>query len=389
MSLLLVTGAAASAAPPHSLDKTTVAEVQARLDGAVQEHGLPGATAAIVTGDGRLVSFASGLSDREIGRKMTPDTRMMSGSIGKMFVSAVALSLVQDGVLDLDAPISQWLGQDSDYAKLPNYGAITVRMLLGHNSGLVDHVYMDSFWTVARERSKDADFAFAPKDLVAFGYGTKPLFKPGEGFHYTDLGYILLGLVIEKASGESYYTLLQQRFLYPLALSSTGPSNGRVFNGLAQGYLDASNPLLGEQGTALSGGVFQINTSSEWTGGGLVTSAGDLAEWAADLFEGRTRLGTKYAMEMVAKPGETGKPGRYGLGVYVFDTEFGPLYGHGGWFMGYRSFVGYFPGCHVSAAIQMNTERVEQTSVIFRNVFAPALRASGCASAKDRPSTVN
>ena len=382
LSLLISTAAAAE---PRALDDATVAEVQARLDKAISEHALPGATAAIVTDDGQRVSFSAGFADKEIDRAMSPETRMMSGSIGKMFAAAVAVSLVKDGVLELDAPISKWLGETSEYSALPNYRKITVRMLLNHSSGLVDHVYLDSFWDAARARIKESDFAFTPPEMIAFGYGSKPLFEPGEGFHYTDLGYLLLGLVIEKAGGKSYYTLLQERFLYPLGLTFTGPSDGRIFNGLAQGYLAGANPLLGDAGTVLADGVFRINTRSEWTGGGLVTNAGDLAEWAWDVFEGRTRLGTEYAHMMVSKPVEAGKRGRYGFGVYVFDTEFGPLYAHGGWFMGYKSYVGYFPNCRVSASIQINSEQIgDKTGVVFRDVFVPALKARGCAPKTER-----
>ena len=382
LSLLISTAAAAE---PRALDDATVAEVQARLDKAISEHALPGATAAIVTDDGQRVSFSAGFADKEIGRVMTRETRMMSGSIGKMFAASVAVSLVKDGVLELDAPISKWLGETSEYSALPNYRKITVRMLLNHSSGLVDHVYLDSFWVAAKARIKEPDFAFTPPEMIAFGYGSKPLFEPGEGFHYTDLGYLLLGLVIEKAGGKSYYALLQERFLYPLGLTFTGPSDGRIFNGLAQGYLAGANPLLGDAGTILADGVFRINTRSEWTGGGLVTNAGDLAEWAWDVFEGRTRLGTEYARMMVSKPVEAGKRGRYGFGVYVFDTEFGPLYAHGGWFMGYKSYVGYFPNCRVSASIQINSEQIgDKTGAVFRDVFVPALKAKGCAPKTER-----
>lgn len=382
LSLLISTAAAAE---PRALGEATIGEVQTRLDKAITEHTLPGATAAIVTDDGQRVSFSAGFADKEIDRAMSPETRMMSGSIGKMFAAAVAVSLVKDGVLELDAPISKWLGETSEFSALPNYRKITVRMLLNHSSGLVDHVYLDSFWDATKARIKDPDFAFTPPEMIAFGYGSKPLFEPGEGFHYTDLGYLLLGLVIEKAGGKSYYTLLQERFLYPLGLTFTGPSDGRIFNGLAQGYLAGTNPLLGDVSTVLADGVFRINTRSEWTGGGLVTNAGDLAEWAWDVFEGRTRLGTEYAHMMVSKPVEAGRRGRYGLGVYVFDTEFGPLYAHGGWFMGYKSYVGYFPNCHVSASIQINSEQIgDKTGVVFRDVFAPALKASGCAAKSEQ-----
>lgn len=356
--------------------------IQDRLNSTLSQAGAPGMTAAFVRADGSTLTFAAGVSDRELGRPMRPDTRMFAGSIGKMFAAAVAMSLVQDGVLELDAPVSRWLGADSEYAQLPNYESITVRMLLNHTSGLPDYVYNDAFWVVARERAADESFTFAPDELVAFGFGAEPLSRPGEAYHYTDLGYILLGLVIERAANVSYYALLESRFIYPLDLDQTSPAVGRIFNGLSQGYVGDDNPLLGAHETTLENGVFRIDARSEWTGGGLVSNSRDLARWSKSLFEGRTRLGAAYAQAMVTQTAEIRPGERYGFGAYVHDTEFGTMYSHGGWFMGYRSYTAYFPSCGVSAALQMNAEHLN-TSVVqsFRDIFGPALVAEGCRSA--------
>lgn len=363
-------------------DRRLESGIQSQMSTVLTRSGAPGMTAAFVRADGHVLTFASGLSDRALGRAMRPDTRMFAGSIGKMFVAAAAMSLVQDGVLDLDAQVSRWLGTDTEFARLPNYDRITVRMLLNHTSGLPDYVYNDAFWAVARARMAEGSFAFAPEELVAFGFDAEALSEPGAAFHYTDLGYILLGLVIERAANTSYYALLEDRFIYPLDLGGTSPSVGSIFNGLSQGYLGRDNPLLGEYETTLENGVFRIDARSEWTGGGLVSTSRDLAVWIKALFEGRTRLGGDYAHAMIDRTVELRAGERYGLGVYVYDTEFGPLYSHGGWFMGYRSYTAYWPNCGVSAALQVNAEQLNgSVAQAFREIFAPALAAEGCRDA--------
>ncbi len=362
-------------------DRRIEAGVQARMNTVLVQIGAPGMTAAFARADGRMLTAAAGVADRELGRAMRPETRMFAGSVGKMFAAAVAVSLVQDGVLELDAPISRWLGADSEFAQLPNYDRITVRMLLNHTSGLPDYVGNTAFWAVARERSEEESFAFSPEALVAFAFGAEALSAPGEAFHYTDLGYIVLGLVMERAAHTSYYALLQRRFIYPLDLERTSPSVGRIFDGLSQGYVGADNPLLSAYETALEDGVLRIDARSEWTGGGLVSNSRDLAIWIKALFEGRTLLGAEYAQAMVTETAEIQPGQRYGLGVYVYDTEFGPLYSHGGWFMGYRSYTAYFPNCGVAAALQVNAENLNGSMAqAFRDIFGPALEAEGCRS---------
>jgi len=332
---------------------------QAGLDAIVSKYELPGMTAAYVLPDGRVVAFASGLADKESGARMSVDTKMPAGSIGKTFVAATAIGLAQDGKLSLDDKVEKWLGQEPWFGDLPNGREITVRHLLMHRAGVADHIY-DPQWIgeaqqMVRALDTDPDYYFKPAQLVQFILKRKPLFAPGESFKYTDTGYILAGLVIERAGGAAYYDQVRERFLEPLKLTLTEPSDHRDIPNLAAGYLSPKNPF-GLPVKITADGKLRYNPATEWTGGGLASNPQDLARWAKTLYEGRA-LAQPYLDELLATdPKDKDKPSKYGLGVYISKSELGTSYGHGGWSVGYLSHVDYYPAQKVAVAVQTNTD---------------------------------
>ena len=334
--------------------------VQSRLERLVEDFDVPGVTAAIVLADGQKVAFAAGLADREEQLPMTPNHRMPAGSVGKTFVAATALALARDGKLSLDDKVEKWLGEETWFNDLPNGRELTVRHLLMHRGGLADHVNEANFVTQVRDvvakPGGDPDFAFKPGDLVGFILKKKPLFAAGQGYRYTDTGYILVGMILERAGGASYYQQLQSRFLKPLKLTMTVPADRRDLPELACGYLTANNPLGLPEATLLDSKL-RFNPANEWTGGGLVSNPQDLARWAKLLYEGKA-LGQGCLEEMLTtSPQDSEKPTRYGLGVFVTDNaKLGTSYGHGGFFPGYLTRMAYYPKQRVALAIQFNTD---------------------------------
>jgi D-alanyl-D-alanine carboxypeptidase len=376
---LAIAVASCSPAPPPagepapSLDQ----RIQAELDRLREAHDLPGLTAAYVRGDSPAVLFASGLADRERGLPATTSTRMLSGSTGKTFVAALALALQSEGRLRLDDPLRQWLGEEAWFSRLPNRDAITLRMLLNHSSGLADHVYSEAFGAVLGSLAPDR--VLAPAELIGFILDREPLFPAGEGYSYSDTNYILAGLILERAGGAPYYEQIQRRFLYPFALLHTSPSRGRIHAGLAQGHLAPDGPLGGLDRTTLDGGVLRFDPVTEWTGGGLVTSPGDLARWASALWGGRA-IAPEALAEMLSsvapRSGEGERTG-YGLGVYLSRGEHGPEYGHGGWFPGYRTSVAFYPDHALAVAVQTNTDAIEGEDVHGMRAAVAALVLGG------------
>ncbi len=339
--------------PPASLD--------AVLDSLRGSDGFPGATAALVGPTTPLQAAATGWADREARAPMTPDARMLSGSTGKSFVAAVAVSLAQGGQLDLDTPIARWLGDRPWFHRLPNAEALTLWLLLRHQSGLRDHIRSDAFRRAAQRRmqTQGPDAAFHPEELVQYVLDTDPLFPAGDGYHYSDTNYILAGLLIEQATGRDYYDVLRRRILDPLGLTRTAPATRRDLPGLVPGYNQGEAPF-GLPPTVTTEGVLLYNPATEWTGGGLVTNSQDLARWAKVLYEGEAMPGDYRDTLLDAVPKDStqqvryGPDVRYGLGVTIRSTDLGTAYGHRGWTPGYLSIFEYYPEHDVAVALQVN-----------------------------------
>jgi D-alanyl-D-alanine carboxypeptidase len=209
-----------------------------------------------------------------------------------------------------------------------------------------------------RGREADPDYAPTPRQSIDYILDQPPLFPPGHGYEYSDTGYLIVGLIIEKAAHTSYYDFVTNRFLEPLHLRLTRPSDRRDLPDLAAGYSPPINPL-GLPAKSMERGRLAWNPALEWTGGGLASNPQDLVRWAGALFEGRAMAGS-YLPEMLAgMPGNPARePGgsRYGLGVRIAETPLGTTYGHGGSMPGHRSQLIYFPARKIAIAIQVNTD---------------------------------
>ncbi|MCW9014550.1 MAG: beta-lactamase family protein [Gammaproteobacteria bacterium] len=334
------------------------ATFQSALDAFQKQYNFPGATAAFVLQDGTVGVAATGVADIEAGTLMDVQSRMLSASIGKTFVGATTLALAHEGLLDLDIPVSRWLGDRQWFTRLPNYDAITLRHLLNHTSGLPDHVHLQSFATAVSHKWREKDNPFPPETLIQFFLDLPPLFKAGKGWAYTDTGYILIGLVIENATARSYYDEIKQRFLTPLGLKLTAPAERRDLPGLAAGYMAADNAFGLPRKTITADGVMVWHPGFEWTGGGLVSNSRELALWGAALFRGNA-MPHPYLDELlnsVPISPDTAEI-QYGAGIGIYRTgPFGPVYGHGGWVPGYSSSLRYYPDHGVAIAFQINTD---------------------------------
>jgi len=347
--------------------------VQKDLDNLRNQIGFPGATAAFLLPDGRIFEFATGMADPARNISMSRDSRIMSGSIGKTFVAALALALVNEGKLDLDDKISRWLGDEPWFDRLSNGDAITLRMLLDHTSGIPDYVYSSRFAEASTTLFADPDSHPGPLDLIRYSLDEPALFEPGTQYTYSDTDYLLAGLVLEKASGEDYYQAIIKRFLYPHQLTRTAPSSGRYHPGLVQGHTAKDNLFNLPDGLSLDAGLWNVDPGFEWTGGGLVTNVRDLVRWASLLYSGRAMDGD-YLDQLLARPPEGVKyvdyllapprtedekingRGYYGLAVSVSGEGENLNYGHCGWFPGYLSTFAYYPASGVAVAFQMNTD---------------------------------
>ena len=372
----LVAASQASSGAKAEPTATLQQRLQEKLDDLRMKNGFPGATAAVVMPDGHTISISTGLSNIEAGTPMKPTDRILAGSIGKTFFAAVMMRLVYEKKLDLDAKISQWIGNEPWFHRFPNADTIVFRQLLNHTSGIPEHAESPEFTAALR---KDPDKNWTPVELLSFTFDKPAKFPAGQGWSYADTNFILAGYIIEKITHKPLYDQVREQILRPLKLNDTIPSTNRTLPGLVQGYSMPNSPF-GFTGPMIRDGKFVINPQAEWTGGGFLSTSTDLARWAWLLYQGKAFDKSMLPVMEAGVPARTGKSDEYGLGAQIRHTPYGITYGHGGWFPGYISEMEYFPDKHIAMAIQFNTDDLSKTKGIGHRtllqlaevVFGPA-----------------
>ena len=325
-------------------------KMQALLDSLRIAGNFPGLSVAIIKEKEPLQAFASGFNDKEKNITLSVNDRMLQGSVGKTYVSAIALHLVRDGKLQLDNKVSFYLGKQDWYHRIPNAEAITVRMLMNHTSGVMRYEFKLDF---LKDLTAQPEKVWNPEELVRYVLDEKAPFEAGDGWDYSDTNYILLGMILEQITGRTYYELLSSEILVPYKLNNTFPSGSRRLKGLAQGYAGESNEFGGRNKMIDENGMFIINPQFEWTGGGVYSTPGDLAKWGKLLYEGKV-IDTNLLLSS-AVPAKLGRDAKYGLGVIIRPTVLGQCYGHSGFFPGYMTELAYFPSFKMVIALQCNS----------------------------------
>ena len=339
--------------PPH--DPPTL---QRLVDGVV-EAGAPGAVALVRTGQGTWQG-ASGLGDLHAKRPARASDRFRIGSVTKSFVATVVLQLVGQGRLGLDDRLQRWLP-----GAVPGGERITIRQLLNHTSGLYNYTddLLGPLLTKPTRQAYQqlAARSFAPRALVAMATRHGPLFPPGTRFSYSNTNYILLGLVVERVTGDRLAGQLHQRILAPLGLADTelAGSQRRIHGPHLHGYAPPNRAWLPSDGPAGLIDVTQANPSWAGAAGAMVSSAADLARFYQALLSGRL-LGPDLlkAMQTTVDASEQYGPGAgYGLGLMRLALGCGgQVWGHGGEVAGY-------------ATMAFSTDDADQQLVLMDNLL--------------------
>jgi D-alanyl-D-alanine carboxypeptidase len=319
------------------------APVQQRLDELVAA-GVPGAVVLVRDGSDVTVR-AAGTSDLATGRPMRVDDRFRIASLTKTFAATVVMQLVDEGRLSLDDPVERWLP-----GVVPNGENITVRQLLGHQSGLFD--FQDDPSVLAPYLAGDLDHYWSPLGLLGVATAHPPLFAPGAGVSYSATGYVALGLVVEAVTGHSMTREVRTRLFRPLGLrSTTFPDRGLIRTRHAHGYLIQPGQPLWD--------VTDVSPSYYWTTGNIVSTATDVARFYDALFAGRLVSPARLAEMETTRPDERGV--QWGLGLFHGRLRCGDYYGHDGASPGFLSVAYESPdGSHAVVAL-INTMTFEET----------------------------
>ena len=298
------------------------AQIATLLAGKISDS-VPGATLAITSPLGNW-SGASGLANIDTDTPVAASDRFEIGSVTKTFTAATLLKLLEAGALTLDDTLNQWL-PESVIANVANASAITVRQLLNHTSGVAEY----DFILLEQGMSDPTIFLrdWLPEEIVALIGNSDPTFAPGEGWQYSNTNYILAGMVIEAASGNTLASEIQTKIIEPLSLNDTFFVSviEEIPGGYISGYLDI-NPgdgILELTDTSIA------NLSWAWSTGAIVSNTADLTRYAQALYQGDLLSEASQAemFDLVT----TGRGYEYGLGVMSFETpELGRIFGHRG-----------------------------------------------------------
>jgi D-alanyl-D-alanine carboxypeptidase len=310
--------------------------VQRALDQAVAA-GVPGITYLIRDGN-RTTVLTSGKANVSTGRRMTADDRFRIASIAKTYLATVVLQLEAEHRLDLDAPVGRRLP-----GLLPDGDRITARHLLGHTSGLYDYAEDPRFDYVA-----DPLRRWDPVDLVRLGTSHPLLFAPGTGFAYSNTGYIVLGLLVERITGQRLERVLERRILRPLAVRHTYFPTGPSIRGRhAHGYTVDATGLRD---------ITRIDASQAWAAGALIATAGDVAIFFRALLGGRV-LPARQLAEM-KQFRDLGDGFGYGLGLMRQQYPCAVVVGHTGGGLGYSTDSAQTLDGTRQAVVLANTEAI-------------------------------
>ncbi len=335
--------AAASPVSHQSMAK----EAQQALELVTSTDG-PGAVVLIAQGDTVLFRGARGRAEIELGVPLTTNQIFRIASVTKMFTAAMVIKLAEQGKLSLDDALAKYLPD------FPNAGQITLRQLLNHTSGISDIV-------------KDPTPGFMKRDvdtaaLIAEIRKRPPNFAPGTRWSYSNAGYILLGAVIEKVTGQRWYEALQKTLLDPSGLTRTRyGDNAPLMPGRVAGYT-TDNPAHRVENATF------ISMSIPAAAGGLVSTADDLWRWMRALSNGRIVSREDFQQMITPAPELPGASSthRYGLGMYSWRVRGNPMVGHTGQIDGFASAVAYLPKQDITVVVLANDDNFDAQTMARR-----------------------
>jgi CubicO group peptidase (beta-lactamase class C family) len=321
-----------------------------------------------------LWTGASGWIDRERSQAMSPDTRVRIASISKVFTAVVVLQLVEEGRLELDAPLATWYPDLVPYAD-----TITVRRLLNHTTGL--HDYLEDGEMITRAYQLP-DYHWPPGELAAYSGQRGFLFAPGTpgAWDYSSTNYVILGMVVEAVTGNSLAREMRTRIFEPLGLASTYFSPDEEVAGVyARGYRNDSD-------------VTDVSLSFAYATANLVSTASDVARFGDALFNGLLLRPETMELMFVFEDGKGQYKMpflEYGLGVMRNRLPVGPdalgakrpdgasvVIGHTGGFGGFRSVLWYAPDSGITIALGEN-QGATDPNILATRVLDAVLRARG------------
>lgn len=320
-------------------------------------NGVVGVTMSVYNNQAGIWMGASGKADLHNNIDMQACNISRVGSTVKMFTATTVLKLMEEGKLKLDDKISSYL-QGDVINKIENADKATIKQLLQHSSGIYNYIQNLKFQTASLN---DLIREWKPDDLLKYAYGQKAYFQPDEDVRYSNTGYILLGMLIEKIEGKPFYKVFEEKIFIPLGLSMTKfAAEDHIPYGTVRGYIDMYSNFQVLESTYFSGWDYYT------ADGGLISNPYDMNVFFRALMNGQiinsNSLNQMLNWKTPKEPDPAFFPISYGLGIFKIETEKGIAYMHSGDAIGYYANMLYFPSDSTTIvyAVNSNYGKIDQ-----------------------------
>jgi len=311
--------------------------LQEKLDMELLHHfqltttGLLGVSAAVATAEGALLTSTAGKHSPSSEGAVTPNHQYRMASVSKIFTAALILRLAEEAYFSLD---------DKLFAHLPIPGLehgedITIRHLLSHTAGVVDHLNSNDFFTGSWMTR-----TWANEDIFNYAVQKGALFEPGTAYYYSNTGFYILGALAEEVTGLSLREAFQQWVFTPLGLEQTL-------------YDDYSNRIAHIENLAENERAYEYHLSAVGAAGAIVSTPADVARFGMAVYGGHF-LSPASLQQMTTDYGFAVGGENYGLGTRLWDDHGIIHYGHTGALMDYRTILMYVPAKGLCIAIATN-----------------------------------
>lgn len=311
--------------------------LQEKLDMELLQHfqlttaGILGVSAAVATPEGELLASTAGRHSYYSGAPLDPSYRYRMASVSKIFTAALILRLAEEGYFQLDSPVQDYLAIDGlEYSE-----AITIRQLLSHTAGLVDHLNSSDFFT-----GNWMSRTWTNQDIISYAVQKGMLFEPGTSYAYSNTGFYFLGALAEKVTGLPLRQAFKQWIFEPLGLEQTL-------------YDDFSNPANKIDNLAENIRAYEYHLSAVGAAGAIVSTPTDVAKFGLAVYGGGF-LSPASLEQMTTDYGFAAGGDHYGLGTRLWDDHGIIHHGHTGALMDYRTILMYVPAKGICIVLATN-----------------------------------
>ena len=307
------------------------------------KNGFPGVVMLVKDDMERVWIGVSGKMDLSNNLPFEKCSRSRVSSVTKLFTATMIMSLDEQGIISIKDPVNKWVKHDIT-DRIENANEATIEQLLNHSSGIFN--YTDGINLNAAYLNRPDKHALS-EELLKYVYNKKSYFATGTKFEYSNTNYLLLGLIVESALGESVSGAIEKRIISKLQLTNTYYDPLTTPEGTARGYFDQyGNGKLFE---STNYDILHFTPDAA-----MVSNVYDMATFIEALFSGRLVSDATLAKMKKEIPTNWQTNKGYGLGLTIWHTNFGTAYGHSGGQLGYQAKLFYFPDKKTTVAIIAN-----------------------------------